>query len=1009
MLFLKSFVLVSVWLSWTLALRVGNDHSVLLKSYKRALLQELVTWDQHSIFIRGERLFLFSGEVHPFRIPSPGLWLDIFQKIKAMGFNGVSFYTYWGLLEGNQGNIVTEGIFSLDEFFRAASEAGIYLIARPGPYINAETAAGGIPGWVLRIKGTIRSTSPDYLNATENYIATIGSIIADAQITNGGPVILVQTENEYTSWPGVTDFPDAMNRDLMAFTEQRFRDAGIVVPFVFNDNVDEGYFAPGSGVGATDIYGIDSYPFRYACNTPYFWPTIRWPTTWQTNHTEWSPTTPFAILEFEGGAGDPWGGVGEDQCAILVNNDGVRVFYKNNYSFGPTIFNIYMIYGGTNWGNLGYMGGYTSYDYGASITEDRLIWREKYSEMKLQANFFKVSPAYLTATPGSVANGSYASTTAIAVTPLFGDGTRTNFYVVRHADFTSWNDTTYKLTVPTTIGNVTIPQLGGSLALYGRDAKIHVTDYDIGGINLIYSSGEIFTWTKSYLGLVAILYGGAGEIHELAMPDSLPMPSTPQGSSIKVVHKARAWVVQWQVTPERQILAVGNLSLYLCWRNEVYDYWTLELPAPAPISNYSSPSKSSVIVKAGYLLRSAIIIDKSLRLIGDVNATTEIEVIATPTEVTDIWYNGQLFKATNSSTGNLLASVDFTPPDIILPDFTTLDWKYIDSLPEVQSSYDDSNWTPLTHTATNNPWNITTPTSMYASDYGFHTGSLIYRGHFTSNSNESSFFVNITGGDGFGHSIWLDSTFLGSWFGNGSDQSALQTVSLPSLSPGTSHILTVLIDHMGQDEEAPGTDQIKHPRGITDYLLSGHAQSDINWKMTGNLGGEQYLDLARGPRNEGAMFAERMGYHLPNPPSQDWKTSNPISDGIQTAGVGFYTTTFELNVPVGWDIPMNFVFNSSTSQNLERTGGNHRVQFFVNGFQFGKYVNNLGPQTAFPVPEGILNYNGKNTVALTLWSLDASGARLKGFELVVSRVIKSGYTKPALVQAPAWTQRISAY
>jgi hypothetical protein len=81
---------------------------------------------------------------------------------------------------------------------------------------------------------------------------------------------LVQTENEYTSWPGVTDFPDTMNRELIAFTEQRFRDAGIVVPFVFNDNVDEGFFAPGSGVGATDIYGIDSYPFRYACECSIF-------------------------------------------------------------------------------------------------------------------------------------------------------------------------------------------------------------------------------------------------------------------------------------------------------------------------------------------------------------------------------------------------------------------------------------------------------------------------------------------------------------------------------------------------------------------------------------------------------------------------------------------------------------------------------------------------------------------------------------------------------------------
>jgi beta-galactosidase len=583
------------------------------------------------------------------------------------------------------------------------------------------------------------------------------------------------------------------------------------------------------------------------------------------------------------------------------------------------------------------MGGYTSYDYGASITEDRLIWREKYSEMKLQANLFKVSPAYLTATPGSVANGSYASTNAIAVTPLFGNDTRTNFYVVRHADFTSLNDTTYKLNVPTTIGNITIPQLGGSLALYGRDAKIHVTDYDIGGINLIYSSGEIFTWTKSFSGLVAVLYGGAGETHELAVPDSLAKPSFPQGSSVKVAQRGGAWVIQWQVTPERQVVRIGDLSLYLCWRNEVYNYWTLDLPAPAPISNYASPSKSSVLIKAGYLLRTASIDGSSLRLTVDVNTTTEIEVISTPVEVTNLYFNDEKLKITKSSSGNLLATVDFIPPSITTPDFSTLSWKYIDSLPEIQASYDDSLWTSLTHTTTNNPWNITTPTSMYASDYGYHTGSLIYRGHFTSNGNESTFFVNITGGDG--HSIFLDSTFLGSWAGLGANQSALQIVSITSLAPGKPHVLTVLIDHMGQDEEAPGTDQIKRPRGITDYLLSGHSLSSISWKLTGNLGGEQYLDLARGPRNEGAMFAERMGYHLPSPPSQKWTSSSPILDGIKGAGIGFYTTTFELDVPSGWDVPMNFVFNSTVEVDgsLDRTGGNYRVQFFVNGFQFGKY------------------------------------------------------------------------
>ena len=208
---------------------------------------------------------LFSGEFHPFRLPVPGLWLDVFQKIKAMGFSGVSFYTDWALLEGNPGHVVLDGVFGLEAFFHAATEAGIYLIARPGPYINAETAAGGMPGWLLKIKGTLRSTAPDYLNATQNYVSTIGKVIAKTQITNGGPVIMVQPENEYSTWPSVTDFPDAMNTEYMAFVEKQFRDAGIIVPFVVNDNTNRGDFAPGSGIAAMDLYGIDSYPFRYDC------------------------------------------------------------------------------------------------------------------------------------------------------------------------------------------------------------------------------------------------------------------------------------------------------------------------------------------------------------------------------------------------------------------------------------------------------------------------------------------------------------------------------------------------------------------------------------------------------------------------------------------------------------------------------------------------------------------------------------------------------------------------
>jgi beta-galactosidase len=71
---------------------------------------------------------------------------------------------------------------------------------------------------------------------------------------------------------------------------------------------------------------------------------------------------------------------------------------------------------------------------------------------------------------------------------------------------------------------------------------------------------------------------------------------------------------------------------------------------------------------------------------------------------------------------------------------------------------------------------------------------------------------------------------------------------------------------MGQDEVAPGTDAIKFPHGILGYQLSNHAQTDVSWKVTGNLGGEQYRDLARGPLNKGAMYTKRQGYHYHSSP-----------------------------------------------------------------------------------------------------------------------------------------------
>ena len=412
------------------------------------------------------------------------------------------------------------------------------------------------------------------------------------------------------------------------------------------------------------------------------------------------------------------------------------------------------------------MGGYTSYDYGAAITEDRHVWREKYSEMKLEASFLKVSPAYLTATPGVEINGTLASSSDIGYTPLTDIQSDTKFYVLRHANFSSFANTPYNFTFPTSAGNITAPQLGGSLLLQGRDSKIMVSDFDVGGINLIYSTADIFTWTKGVApNRVLIVYGEAGETHELAFLTTIGSATLVEGSDVQIKQIGSTYVIQWQVTPARRVVNFGNgeLQVHLLWRNDAFNHWLVELPAADPIGNYTSPSKALSIVKAGYLIRSASIDGDALQLSGDANITTTIEVISSPIEIEKLSFNGQSLDTAKSSLGNLQATVEFQEPSLVLPQFDPTSWRSIDSLPEIQNGYDDSLWTLCSqNSTTNNQRALTTPTSLYASDYGYHTGSLIYRGRFTANGRESSVFLQTSGGAGFGQSVWFNSTFLGS-------------------------------------------------------------------------------------------------------------------------------------------------------------------------------------------------------------------------------------------------------
>ena len=339
-------------------------------------------------------------------------------------------------------------------------------------------------------------------------------------------------------------------------------------------------------------------------------------------------------------------------------------------------------------------------------------------------------------------------------------------------------------------------------------------------------------------------------------------------------------------------------------------------------------------MKGGYLLRTASISNTTLDLIGDVNSTTSLFIIGSPSPITTLKFNHVTVPTNVDKHGVLSGIVFFSLPKLTLPTLTDLQWKYIDSLPEVQPTYNDSLWTNANQTSSKNPRNLTTPTSLYASDYGFNAGTLLYRGHFTAMGNETAFFIESQGGTAFAHSVFLNSTFLGSWPGISISANYRQTLPLPSLQEAERYIITIVIDNMGLDENGVvGADKMKTPRGILRYSLSGRKPEAITWKLTGNLGGEVYRDKIRGPLNEGGIFAERQGYHLPSPPSRDWKKGKP-TEGLTQPGIAFYSTTFHLDLPIGYDIPLAFEFTNVT------TGGRptqFRSQLYVNGWQFGKY------------------------------------------------------------------------
>ncbi len=149
----------------------------------------------------GKPMQIISGEMHPARIPAE-YWQQRIRMAKAMGCNTIAAYIFWNYHEtaSRVFDFQTDN-HNIAKFIRLVQEEGIWLILRPGPYVCAEWDFGGLPSYLLAIPDIkVRCMDPRYTAAVERYIKTLALQVKEQQVTRGGPILMLQVENEYGSY-----------------------------------------------------------------------------------------------------------------------------------------------------------------------------------------------------------------------------------------------------------------------------------------------------------------------------------------------------------------------------------------------------------------------------------------------------------------------------------------------------------------------------------------------------------------------------------------------------------------------------------------------------------------------------------------------------------------------------------------------------------------------------------------------------------------------------------------
>ncbi|MFZ7087642.1 glycoside hydrolase family 35 protein [Curtobacterium sp. RRHDQ10] len=288
---------------------------------------------------------IVSGALHYFRV-HPGLWADRIRKARLMGLNTIETYVAWNAHEQRAGEFdFTEGL-DLGRFLDLVAAEGMHAIVRPGPYICAEWTNGGLPSWLFADDAVgVRRNEPRFIGAVQRYLEALAPILVPRQIEHGGPIVLVQVENEYGAYGSDAAYLRAL-LDL-------HRGIGLTVPFTSVDQPMGTMLEDGS---LPELHHTGSFGSRV--------------TERLARLRQAQPTGPLMCSEFWDGWFDSWG---EHHHTTPASESAEEL--DTLLAAGASV-NVYMFHGGTNFGltnGANDKGVYrpitTSYDYDAPLDE----------------------------------------------------------------------------------------------------------------------------------------------------------------------------------------------------------------------------------------------------------------------------------------------------------------------------------------------------------------------------------------------------------------------------------------------------------------------------------------------------------------------------------------------------------------------------------------------------------------------------------------------------------------